>query len=151
MRHCVHGFNDGVKKVTKAFALLCGNAVRLAKAKGVKVIENVGFIVVQLVDCKDDWLVRLAEEVGDGLVIKGETCLSVHDVKDCVRCFHCNLNLGADVSPHLIFAFQFKTACVNHCENFATPLNVTIHSIAGDTRGVFNNGNTLANKAIEKG
>ena len=143
-------FHDFVQHVAKTFRLSRGNPDRLAKSQLVKVVQKVLFVVIQLVHDKQNRLATFAKVCRDFVIFVREPRLSVKHKYDDVGGFDSNLRLRPDVRPHNVLGLDFKPARIDERERVSAPFRIGVKPVAGNARGVFDNGYSLPDDSIEK-
>ena len=143
-------FHDFVQHVAKTFRLSSGNPDRLAESQLVKVVQQVLFVVIQLVHDKQNRLATFAKVCRDFVVFVREPRLSVKHKYDDVGGFDSNLRLRPDVRPHDVFGLDFKPSRIDERERVSAPFRIGVKPVAGNARGVFDNGYSLPDDSIEK-
>ena len=144
-------FADGLQQVAQTQHVRGADGNRVAQPQLVELIDVVIHAdVVNLVDNKQDGLLRLAQQVGNFAVVVGQPIAAISKEADNIRRIHGDFGLAAHLGEQHIVAVRVNAAGVDEREAAVLPLHISIDAVAGHAGGILHNGDALSGDSVEK-
>ena len=125
-----------VQKIAQTFGLFRGNAYRMPESEFVEIEKNFGFIVIELIDGKNDRFARTTQNFRNVVIGGGKSRFRVAEENNDVRRFDGYGRLFFDVRPHFVLRLDFDSAGVYERERFSAPFRVGVKSVSRYARSV---------------
>ena len=144
--------DDLVEQVARSAAVGRGDAPDLAEAQTVELVGIVHlFAGIDLVDAQDDRLLAAAQQVGDLGVVVGDAGGGFDHEEDHVGLVDGDDHLLADLFFEGVVRTGGPAAGVDDRELGAAPVAFAVMAVAGDARGLIDNGLAHADQPVEEG
>ena len=141
-----------VQQIAGAVTVNSGGFKEVADTKTVE-FKHIGIYKadgVAFVHGKTDGLFALAQHGGHILIRCRDAGTDIHHHNDSVRQLDADFRLPAHEFQHFTVRVRLDAAGVHQREGTSAPLAIAVDSVAGDARGIFNDGGSLAGQLIKQ-